>query len=222
MHFPSRKANISKNQRREALSLLSAKKRALGLIANGASLPEVLHDLCRAIDRQAPDAISAVLLMDPDGKRLWPVAGPRFPVALKYAITPWPIGPDRGSCGAAAFLKQRVIISDVIVDSRWPDLYRGLSVEHRLRASLSEPLISSDGEVLGTFAMYYAEPRLPGVRDLTLIKVAGQIALVATQMKRLQAALQEAEERLHLIANLAPVMIWISGPDKLCTYFNQP
>jgi PAS domain S-box-containing protein len=36
------------------------------------------------------------------------------------------------------------------------------------------------------------------------------------------AAAQESEQRFRLVANTAPVMIWMSGPDKLCTYFNQP
>lgn len=34
--------------------------------------------------------------------------------------------------------------------------------------------------------------------------------------------LRESEERFRLVANIAPVLIWMSGPDKLCTYFNQP
>jgi PAS domain S-box-containing protein len=34
--------------------------------------------------------------------------------------------------------------------------------------------------------------------------------------------LRESEERFRLVANTAPVLIWMSGPDKLCTYFNQP
>jgi PAS domain S-box-containing protein len=34
--------------------------------------------------------------------------------------------------------------------------------------------------------------------------------------------LRESEERFRVVANAAPVMIWIAGPDKLCTYFNQP
>ena len=47
------------------------------------------------------------------------------------------------------------------------------------------------------------------IRDITLSKQA-------------EAALRESEERFRLVANTAPVMIWMSGPDKLCTYFNEP
>jgi PAS domain S-box-containing protein len=43
-----------------------------------------------------------------------------------------------------------------------------------------------------------------------------------TERRRAEAALRESEERFRLVANAAPVMIWMSGPDKLCTYFNQP
>jgi PAS domain S-box-containing protein len=43
-----------------------------------------------------------------------------------------------------------------------------------------------------------------------------------TERKRAEEQLQESEERFRLVATTAPVMIWMSGPDKLCTYFNQP
>ncbi len=47
------------------------------------------------------------------------------------------------------------------------------------------------------------------------------IARDISQRKRSQEAVRESEERFRLVANTAPVMIWMSGPDKLCTYFNQ-
>jgi PAS domain S-box-containing protein len=48
------------------------------------------------------------------------------------------------------------------------------------------------------------------------------IAIDITERKRVAEALRESEERFRMVANTAPVMIWMSGPDKLCTYFNDP
>jgi PAS domain S-box-containing protein len=43
-----------------------------------------------------------------------------------------------------------------------------------------------------------------------------------TDRKRAEAVLQQSEELFRLVANTAPVMIWMSGTDKLCNYFNSP
>ncbi|PYU20816.1 MAG: hypothetical protein DMG30_19730 [Acidobacteria bacterium] len=48
------------------------------------------------------------------------------------------------------------------------------------------------------------------------------MALDVTERRRAEQAVRESEERFRLVANRAPVMIWMSGPDKLCDYFNQP
>jgi PAS domain S-box-containing protein len=204
-----------------AKALSEVERRTIRMIANGVRLQEVLDELCRSIDVLTPGVVSTVLLMDPDGKGLWPGGGPGFPAVLKPAINPWMIGPGRGACGTAAFLKERVIIADVTTDPRWPEEYRGLAVSHDLRASWSQPLITSAGTVLGTFALYYAQPRVPEAADLELIEAAGQIALVAIQLERSQAALRESEGWCRLVVNTISVMIWTSDADSRWTYLNH-
>src|SRR5882672_6279624 len=132
---------------REAVSLLAATKRILEMIAAGAGLADILTNLCVAIDAQSPDMISTVMLMDPDGKRLWPAAGPRVPSGWTRALSPLVIGPNMGSCGTAAFRKGRVIISDMAGDpllSAVPAESRDIAMAHGIRASWSQPLISKD------------------------------------------------------------------------------
>src|SRR6266403_3052232 len=179
-----------------AESLLTAVKRTLEMIAGGASLADILTNLCAAIDAQSPGIISSVLLMDPDGQRLWPAAGPRVPSDWTRAISPLMIGPDMGSCGTAAFRKERVIISDVATDPLMSGLRDGQSREaalaHGLRAAWSQPLISKDNEVLGTFGLFHSTPRSPSSRELRLIEDAGHIAVIAIEGKRSEAALKKA------------------------------
>jgi PAS domain S-box-containing protein len=63
---------------------------------------------------------------------------------------------------------------------------------------------------------------LSPLRDWTgKIVGASKIARDITLGKLAEAALRESEERFRLIANAAPVMIWMSGPDKRCTYVNR-
>ena len=42
-----------------------------------------------------------------------------------------------------------------------------------------------------------------------------------TERKIAEEELRESEARFRTVANAAPVMIWMSGPDKLCTFFNK-
>ena len=208
-------------------SLLVAEQRTLQMIAGGASLAEVLDDLCRTIDAQAPDAISSVLLMDPDGKRLWPGAVSRVPTGFIEAIAPLTIGPCVGSCGTAAFLKKRVIVSDIAKDPLWAP-FRDLALSYGFRAGWSQPIVSKDKQVLGTFGLYYMEPRVPTASELRLIEGAGHVALIAIETERTHAALQQAlaeirksEQRLRLIIDTIPAQAWRGLPDGSVDYFNQ-
>jgi PAS domain S-box-containing protein len=47
------------------------------------------------------------------------------------------------------------------------------------------------------------------------------LATLVDERKRAEKELREGEERFRLVANTAPVLIWMAGTDKLCTFFNQ-
>ena len=213
-------------------SLLAAERRTLEMIAGGASLTDVLEDLCDTIDDQAPEIISSILLMDPNGEQLWPAAGRRVPEGWVRTITPLPIGPGMGSCGTAAFLKKPVIISDIASDPPWSDItapdYTEIALSYGLRAAWSQPLISKDNELLGTFAIYYREPRQPSDSDLNLIEGAANIAVIAIKGERSQTALKNAfeeikqsEARLRKIIDTIPTLAWCGLPDASKEFFNK-
>jgi len=195
------------------------------MIATGASLGDTLTALCAAIDAQSPDITSTVLLADPDGKRLWPAAGPRVARGWREALSPAMIGPDMGSCGTAAFLKERVIISDVATDPRCsgvaPAQSPDVAIAYGIRAAWSEPLVSKDNELLGTFALYYGDPRSPTGDDLRLIEEAAQLALIAIEADRSQAALKKAVQEARGIVDAIPQSIAVLSPDGMPLYGNR-
>ena len=207
---------------KRAESLRSAEQRTLELITDGASLADVLKDLCSSIDAQSPGTISTILLMDPEGKnQLWHVAGPRVPRAWLPAITPRSIGPCDGCCGVAAYLKKRVIIADIATDPAWPDASRELALQNGLRAGWSEPILTKDGELLGTFALYASEPRMPSEVELELIQGAGHIALIAIGRQRSLDALRRSEAELRRITDAIPQCIHVIAPDGSAIYANR-
>ena len=220
-------ANTDIEDRKRAEALLAAEKRTLEMIANGACLADILERLCETMDAQAGKPKSSVMLMDADGMYLRPAAGPRLPNGWTEAITPLKIGPCVGSCGTAASLKQRVIVSDIASDPLWAD-YRDLALSHGLRAAWSQPLLSKNQEILGTFCVSYAEPRTPNETDLRLIEGAGHIAVIAIEGERSQEALRSAfeeirdsEARLRKIIDTIPTLAWCTLPDGTGVFWNQ-
>src|SRR6266849_1685862 len=219
--------NTDIEERKRAESLLAAEKRTLEMIASGALLADILENLCNTIDAQVPNLISTVMLMDTDGMHLWPVAAPRLPKGWLEVISPVTIGPCVRSCGTAAFRRQRVIASDIAADPLWVD-YRDLALSYGLRAAWSQPLLSKNQQVLGTFGMYYAEPRTPSETDLRLIEGAGHVAVIAIEGERARTALEKASEEikkseaeLRTIIDAIPQLIVALGADGTFQSANQ-
>jgi PAS domain S-box-containing protein len=48
------------------------------------------------------------------------------------------------------------------------------------------------------------------------------LSIIIDERQRANQTLRESEERFRLVSNTAPVLIWMSGTEKLRNYFNQP
>ena len=181
---------------KQAEYLLAAEKHALEMIADGASLSDILNHVCTSMDLLVAPSMTTILLMDPDGKRLWHIAGPRVPREWVPIISPLPVALEAGLCGTAAFLKERIVVPDVATDPNWPDRLRPIAIRNGIRAGWSEPIVAKDRQVLGTFALYSPESRVPTDADLALIEGAGRIALIAIERQLAEEALNRARSEL--------------------------
>jgi len=213
---------VDVTRRKRAEDLLAGEKRLLEMIATGIALEEILNALCAIIERQCNGTLASVLLLDPDGVHLNFVAGPGLPREWRQQMEKLPIGPCAGSCGTAAYTSSPVIVSDILTDPLWDvPKHRASALKHGLRASWSSPVISSKGEVLGTFCMYYHEPRSPDSQDLELIELATHLVRVAIERDRAAEALRRGEQRLRDVIDTIPTMAWSTLPDGASDFLSR-
>jgi PAS domain S-box-containing protein len=193
-------------------ALVESQRRVLERIASGVPLAEILEMLVRLVEDQAQGMRCAVLLADPEQKRLTFAASPSIPEDYRTGMGPFlRIAPNMGSCGTAAFLREPVYTRDTASDALWRDCGH-IAVRNGLRAIWSTPILSDDGPVLGTFAMYYEEPRLPLAEHMQLIDMATQIARVAIQRERDEQRLRASEEKFRQIAETIREVFWMTTP----------
>jgi PAS domain S-box-containing protein len=190
---------------REQASSFSAGERAvLERVATGAPLAELLEDVVCLIEDQALGMLCSILLLDPARRCVRHGAAPSLPPDYVRALDGSPIGAAAGSCGAAAYRGEVVVVSDIATHPNWAD-YRHLALPHGLRACWSSPILSPDKEVLGTFAMYYREVRGPNDEETRWVAVATHLASIAILRDRAQQSLQRSEARARQLARLYAV-----------------
>ncbi|NKF50588.1 EAL domain-containing protein [Shewanella sp. WXL01] len=187
----------------------------LNMVLEGLPLREILHSLVLSIEAQKLGTKASVLLLSDDGQRLLTGAAPSLPSDYNDAIHGVEIGPEVGSCGAAAYLCRRVIVEDIETHPNWQP-YKALPLKAGLKACWSEPICDSKGEVIGTFAMYYDTIKSPTDLDLLLIQEAAKLASLAIERSRAMYV-----ERLSSkIFDHLPVALLITNEDGSVLNFN--
>jgi PAS domain S-box-containing protein len=183
--------------------------RILAMIMAQTPLAKTLDALCADIEEHNSGMLCSVVLLDPDGETMRCGAAPSLPLEYSQAVDGAKIGPRAGSCGTAIYRKQPVVVSDIAIDPLWAD-YRNLALPHGLRACWSNPIPSQDGSMLGTFAIYYREPRTPDAQHLRLIAHATHLVALAIERDRDKTQLRAAEDRYRTLVERLPAITYIA------------
>ena len=204
---PRRDAMLTAVEPLEA-AILDHQDHLLEMMASGTAPDAILSGLAERLESLMPGGRCSILLVSDDGVSLRHGAAPHLPGAYCRAIDGIPIAHDIGSCGSAAYLGELVVVRDVRIDPRWSD-FRQIAAEHGLLACWSSPVQSPDGTVLGTFAVYHAEPHEPTDREIALLQRFSGLAAVAirhaammSEVRAAEAARAAADERSRAMGQL--------------------
>ena len=172
----------------------------LKLISAGSPLPEILQVIARLVESQAKGMFCTIWVPDEDEKYLYCVAAPSLP-GFRGHVGRTEICEKGASCGTAVYRREPVYVTDILTDPGWDD-YRHLMSPYAIRSVWSRPLFTSEGKVLGTFAILYRESRTPDTADLQLIENASHITGIAIERHMNEQALQREHDRLRLLLEI--------------------
>ncbi len=207
-HLLSVTRDISEAKRDEQIE--AAKREILVAIAAQEPLPETLDRIAQLHQSFNPDSFCSLQVMDASGRYLLRGAAPSLPDSFNKSMDGLEIGLGRGSAAAAAWSRESLVARDIASDPNWAGL-REIALAQGLRACWSTPVLGNDGQVLGTFSVYYREPQTPAARDRESIDRALVVTRVALESARLVDRLRERDHFFELSLELFCIFDSVAG-----------
>lgn len=181
--------DITKKKRAERHHIHHNK--VLKMLLDDCSLSKILHAMAMGVEEINPDFQCSILLLDKKTNTLRHGASASLPNFYTQAINGAKIGVGMGSCGEAAYTGKRVIVENINTHQNWSNFIE-LTQRAKLHACWSEPIIDSDDEVLGTFALYLNQPSAPLSDDIAMLEGEAQLAALAIEKTRAETQLKLA------------------------------
>lgn len=188
------------DDRKRAETQLQGEKQLLEMVASGSSLSDVLTELCKFVEDTAADCLCGIYLIERRTSRFRLGAAPSLPATFNDAIEGLAVTPDNGPCAAAALTKSQVIVTDLESDPRFQSsTIRPVFLAHGLLSHWSTPILSRDGEALGTFAIFQNRPSSPTQLQQDVIGQVTHIASIAIERALSGEALKRSELQFKTI-----------------------
>jgi formate hydrogenlyase transcriptional activator len=193
-------SNVEEAQNESRLFSSESLPNILRLISGSSPLPEVLAVIARLVESQGEGLFCTIWLPDEEGNYLYCAAAPSLPGFSEH-VGRTKICPKGASCGTAVYRREPVYVTDILTEPSWDD-YRDLMLPYGIRSVWSRPLFTSEGKVLGSFAILYRDARSPDTADLQLIENASHITGIAIERHINEQALQRERDRLRLLLEI--------------------
>jgi PAS domain S-box-containing protein len=206
------------DEQKQGEALLAGEKQLLELVAEGHSMSEILEAICRLIENTATGCYCSVALYDPSRTRWEHGAAPSLPASYMGFCVGRPLNTDAGPCAMAACLNEQVIVTDLTTETRWAE-WRPIALAHGLRSTWSTPISTAAGKVLGSFALYYSEPRTPTPLHQSLIKQFHHIARIAIERRLSEETLSTLRSELAHVARVKSLGVLTAS---IAHELNQP
>lgn len=152
------------------------------------------------------DAFSSLILLNEDNT-IKPFAAPKLPSEYLDKLDGLKIGPDEGSCGAAMWRKQTIIVEDISSHPFWVK-YKPLALHFGLQSCWSLPIIHTSGKVMGSFAVYYKKVKVPSVAELNTLERIRNILRILMEYHWSLDEIKKANERFDTVTKATNDLIW--------------
>jgi diguanylate cyclase (GGDEF)-like protein/PAS domain S-box-containing protein len=183
-------------ERKRADAIAAGERRVFEKIAANAPLSAALESICELIERVMADGYCAINLLDQERQTLSFGVAPNLPREFVVAMDSAPVGIRYGSCAAAVYLARQITVADIETDALW-EFRREPALKAGLRAAWSTPIVASDGQTVGTVAVYRRQPGIPSPRDHELMSRMAQIAGIAIERRSAENALRTSEVKFR-------------------------
>lgn len=172
-------------------------------IATGTPLDELLVHIVRLVEQEVPGSLCSVLLANEAGINLMHGAAPSLPDFYNKAVNGLRVGYGMGSCGTAAYLRKRVIVEKIEGHPFWKGF--DSAREAGLQACWSEPLISSEGQLLGTLATYHRDQHSPDNDEITFIESVAYLTSIAIENKRAEEKHRSLQDQMRQMQKIEAI-----------------
>jgi len=182
-------------------SVLEAQQSIHELIAQQHSLEQTLNAIVDWASIMVPGALVSIMRFHPATNCLSLMPSPFFSDHFFRTMQNIQVVENMGTCGTAAYTKQLIITNNIQEDPRWAGFHE-IAEEEGVHACWSMPILTSENELLGTFATYHRTSATPTeAAQHNLARAAALVALAVVRHRDTESHQALSEWHRALFSN---------------------